>query len=96
MGTVGPRDMLYVPASSITLLKVFGDSDTLGVRATFLGGLDAKTLPRVLGDLAAKNVRAEALNLACDFMSGMSERFKAKDAVSQPEEQQAVSAPAKR
>ena len=47
VGTVGPRDMLYVPASSITFHKVFGDSDALGVRAAFLGGLDAKALPGV-------------------------------------------------
>ena len=69
VGTVGPRDLLYTPAAAITFHKVFSDSDILGIRAAFLGGMDRKLLPNILQDMKRQNIKADVLEAACAVMN---------------------------
>ena len=78
VGTVGPKDLLFVPPASISCHRVFGDCDILGVRAGFLSGADARVLPQILKDFQSGKIRADGLEAVCQLMSASPDLFEGK------------------
>ena len=94
--TVGPHDLVYIPAGAITFHRVFPGADVYGIRCGVLGPVDAQLLPMLLDDLKAhKGPISEILTAACALFQAHPELFVMKAKVSAPapgaaEQQQAV------